>query len=376
MGQPIRVAIIGAGAVTSTIHLPIVTRRRDHFIIAGLYDLNADAVNALGERFAIPQSARFTDVDAMLAQPNVDAVLILNSGTHAEFVVKALNAGKHVMCEKPLAYTKREIEQIRKAQAATGKHVMVGYMKTHDPAVRRAAELLKTDGPVHSVDVLVLHPSGDSQLATSEISVDRPDTPAEHIKLFTKMRQEVQREALGELADQIGDLYSEIIMGSLIHELSVLRALGVSIEGIDYVDRWPTDKSTSLIIQAHGKNGTRISMRWFYLDRFPEYQEEVRWISETASHHLLFPSPYFLRTPTRLNSMRSHGETKENLLSTNYYDGFEVELADFYESVTTGKQLGSTVDDAEKDLLTCQRIAKFIAENESLKFSGDLESVN
>ena len=73
--------------------------------------------------------------------------------------------------------------------------------------------------------------------------------------------------------------------------------------------------------------------------------------------------------------MRSHGETKENLLSTNYHDGFEVELAEFYEAVTTGKSMGSTIDDAEHDLLTCQRIAKFIAENENLKFSGDLLNV-
>lgn len=368
-------AIIGAGAVTSTIHLPIVTRRRDHFSIAGLFDLNEEAVKNLGERFGIPQSARFSDVDAMLAQPDLDAVLILNSGTHAEFVIKALNAGKHVMCEKPLAYTKREIDQIRQAQINSGKHLMVGYMKTHDPAVRRAAELLKADGPVHSVDVLVLHPSGDSQLATSEISVEQVTTKPEHAELFTKLRRNVQREALGELADQIGDLYTEIIMGSLIHELSVMRSLGVRIDTIDYVDRWPKEKSSSLIVHAHNDNGARISMRWFYLDRFPEYQEEVRWISETASHHLLFPSPYFLRTPTRLNSMRSHGETKENLLSTNYHDGFEVELAEFYEAVTTGKSMGSTIDDAEHDLLTCQRIAKFIAENENLKFSGDLLNV-
>lgn len=375
MTHPLAVGVIGAGAVTSTVHLPILSRRRDLFRVTGLTDLHEDAVASLGNRFGIPDTAQFPSVEAMLASADVDAVLVLNSGSHADYVVAALNSGKHVMCEKPLAYTQREIAQIRQALTQSGKQLMVGYMKTHDPAVRRAAELAAADGPLHTIDVLVLHPSGDSQLATSEISVERPVPSDELVAAFRQTRESIQREALGPLAEQIGDLYSEIILGSLIHEFSVLRALGVHIDSIQYVDRWPNTQSSSLVVHALSTEGARITMRWLYLDRFPEYQEEVRWISETASHHLLFPSPYFLRVPTRLTSMRSHGETKESLISTNYHGAFETELVDFHTAVTTGRRIGSTIDDAQEDLLTGLKIARAIADSEGLPYGGDLTSL-
>ena len=138
----IRIGVIGAGAVTSTIHLPILTRRSDLFTIVGLCDLNLAAVDALGDRFGITPEARFSDPEQLLNSGSLDAVLILNSGSHADLVSMALLAGLEVFCEKPLAYTKREMREIRDAIEQSGKRLMIGYMKSHDPAVERAAELV------------------------------------------------------------------------------------------------------------------------------------------------------------------------------------------------------------------------------------------
>ena len=144
--KPLRVGVIGAGAVTSTIHLPILTRRRDLFEVAGLYDLNLGAVNALGERFGISTEKRFSDVAEMFSNTELDAVLILNSGSHADLVKLALQAGLEVFCEKPLAYTKRELHEIREALKQSKNHLMIGYMKSHDPSVKRTAELITKEG--------------------------------------------------------------------------------------------------------------------------------------------------------------------------------------------------------------------------------------
>ena len=279
--KPLRVGIIGAGAVTSTIHLPILTRRRDLFEIAGLYDLNFAAVNSLSERFAISPEKRFSNINEMLSNATLDAVLVLNSGSHADIVKLALQAGLEVFCEKPLAYTKRELHEIHEALRQSKNRLMIGYMKSHDLSVKRAAELIAQEGRPRMVDVLVLHPSSDSQLVTSELSVDLPEVPEDLYEKLNASARENEKEALGPLADHIGAFYTNVLCGSLIHELSVLRTLGLQITEIDWVDRWPkTGTTNSVVVLAQTADGIRISLRWLYIKNYPEYQEEVLWVGE------------------------------------------------------------------------------------------------
>ncbi|MSY23815.1 MAG: hypothetical protein F2734_02775, partial [Actinobacteria bacterium] len=163
--QIVRVGVIGAGAVASSVHLPILTRRSDLFAVAAIADFNIAAAHLLADRFGIVN--RFPAPEEMFASSLIDAVVILNSGSHAEVVVKALNSGLDVFCEKPLAYTREEMKSIEVALSASGKKLMIGYMKTFDPAVTAAKKLIKSRP--RTVDVVVLHPSGESQLATTEI---------------------------------------------------------------------------------------------------------------------------------------------------------------------------------------------------------------
>ena len=69
----------------------------------------------------------------------------------------ALRAGNTVFCEKPLAYSRAELKVIEKAKSESGSALMIGYMKTFDPAVVEAQKAIKTRP--RTVDVLVLHPS-------------------------------------------------------------------------------------------------------------------------------------------------------------------------------------------------------------------------
>jgi len=372
MGK-IRIAIIGAGSVTSTVHLPILTRRSDLFQINALFDLNEKAVESLGERFAIAPEKQFTNVDAMFAVGNLDAVLILNSGSHADLVIRSLAAGLDVFCEKPLAYTQREISAIKSALDASNKKLMVGYMKTHDHAVRQAARLIANDGKARTVDVLVLHPSGDSQLATSEVSLNQPAPSQELRSKFAAMDKAIQDEALGAIAPHLASFYTNVLCGSLIHELSVLRALGLEISTVDYVDRWPKDADTeSIIVLARTADNVRITLRWLYIENYPEYQEEVMWVGEHSSHHLQFGSPYFLRFPTKLTSITNAAGGLEKAEYSSYVGAFETELEEFADMVATSTQRGSDISTAISDLRVLQAITKKIAEIEGLDFGGDL----
>jgi predicted dehydrogenase len=368
----VRVGLVGAGAVTSSVHLPILSRRSDLFEVVAIADLNLAATHVLADRFGISRDKCFDSPQKLISSGQVDAIMVLNSGSHAEVVISALSSGLNVFCEKPLAYTKREMVQIEKALRSSDKQLMIGYMKTFDNAVMAAKNVIKSRP--RTVDVLVLHPSGDSQLVTSEISVDMPASPASLNEFFTKAKNDTQIEALGEdAAKSFGNLYTDIILGSVIHEFSVLRALDVHITEVDFVDRWPSPgQSEAIIIHARTADGVRVTIRWFYLDQYPAYQEEIRWVNEEEGHQIIFSSPYILRIPTQLISTRRRGIDHEVTRTNSYTTSFENELVAFHNLVLTGKQEYDPIADGYEDLATAQRIAKKIAEREGTQVGGDI----
>lgn len=370
----LRVGVIGAGAVASSVHLPILTRRSDLFRVIAIADFNVAAANLVADRFGIEN--RFSSPETLIASNLVDAVFILNSGSHAEVVVNALKAGLHVFSEKPLAYSREEMRSIELAFNASGKKLMIGYMKTFDPAVTAAKKVIV--GRPRTVDVVVLHPSGESQLATTELSVTSAPASSELISKFKSSDRDIQISALGlAAADSFGSFYTDVILGSVIHELSVLRALDLHITEIDFVDRWPNDgseKAHSIIIHARTADQVRITIRWFYLDQYPLYQEEIRWVNESEGHHIIFPSPYILRVPTKLTSTKRIGLDHEKTITESYMPSFEIELMAFHTLVKSGDPHANPIADGNEDLEISLKIAKAICIREGIDLGGDLKA--
>ena len=368
--NPLRIGVIGAGAIASSVHLPIMTRRSDLYSVVSLADLNIEAVNVLADRFGIEK--RYDSVDKLIESDDLDAVAILNSGSHADYVVKALESNLHVFCEKPLAYTQDEMNRIQSALKNSKGTLMIGYMKTYDPAVITAAKNISRRP--RTVDVLVLHPSGDSQLATTDISVDIPQTPASLTPIFEESKRTVQVQARGEkCADAFGNLYTDIVMGSVIHEFSVLRSLDIHLTRIDYVDRWPNvGQSESIIIHGRTEDGVRVTIRWFYLDQYPAYQEELRWVNENEGHHIIFASPYILRIPTTYTSTKRIGLDREESTRHSYVASFESELEAFHQLTVSGNQQTDPIAAGNEDLMISQMIAKKVAQQESVSLGGEL----
>jgi predicted dehydrogenase len=366
----LKIGIIGAGEIASSVHLPILTRRTDLFEVVAIADLNLAAANTLANRFNIPAS--FDSTEAMIAGAQLDLVAVLNSGSHAVNVIKALEAGLDVFCEKPLAYSQAEMNAIESAVKSSGKKLMIGYMKTFDPAVNEAQS--KISGRPRTVDVLVLHPSGASQMATTEASTDLPKAPADLIPLFTQMRDAINIQALGEEgASAMGNLYSEIILGSVIHEFSVLRALDIHITEVDHVDRWPREGQTeSIIIHGRTRDGVRVTVRWFYLDSYPAYREEVRWVNEFEGHHIIFASPYIMRIPTEYIHTTRDGIDHKEVRFNSYQTGFERELESFHRNITGNTNPPDAISAGREDLELSQKIARVIFQNEKIPVGGEL----
>lgn len=122
--EPIRVGLVGAGAVAQVAHLPAYRNQRNVELIA-LCDTDRAKLRALGERTGV----RYTvgSLEELLAIDEIDAVdICLPNDLHRDAVVRSLEAGRHVICEKPLALTPRHVQEIIDAQSASGKQVLVG----------------------------------------------------------------------------------------------------------------------------------------------------------------------------------------------------------------------------------------------------------
>lgn len=103
--------------------------------VAGNIDAN-DALDLSGVRTT-------TDIGALIDDPEIDLIdFCLPTRQHAEFTIRALNAGKHVLCEKPLAWTVEECNAVIAAQKKSGKYLLVGHCLRFWPQYVKAQELI------------------------------------------------------------------------------------------------------------------------------------------------------------------------------------------------------------------------------------------
>lgn len=127
----LRVALVGAGNIARWAHLPNLKRIRGVRLQA-VCSASGVRARSYGLRFGAAYCA--TDYEEILADPDIDVVLIASRHQqHASQALAALNAGKHVFLEKPMALTEDECRSLARAVDETGKHLTVGFNRRFAP---------------------------------------------------------------------------------------------------------------------------------------------------------------------------------------------------------------------------------------------------
>lgn len=117
--------------------------------LAGLCDLDATNLRLFGERY--PDARAVRELDALLVDPTIEAVVIATPPqTHHALAKRALQAGKHVLVEKPLATRLRDAHELAELAAANERLLMPGHTFIYSPAVNAVRELIR-DGVVGDV---------------------------------------------------------------------------------------------------------------------------------------------------------------------------------------------------------------------------------
>jgi predicted dehydrogenase/threonine dehydrogenase-like Zn-dependent dehydrogenase len=137
------VGLIGAGNFTKTTLLPIMNN-------TGLYHFRALAttggVGAAQAKEVFPFDYVTNDYTKLLNDEDVDLIVISTQhNSHAKFIVEALNAGKHVYCEKPLCLTLEELDKIERAYRNSKNELFCGLNRRHAPLIQQIKKNLKTD---------------------------------------------------------------------------------------------------------------------------------------------------------------------------------------------------------------------------------------
>lgn len=369
-----RLGIAGLGAVAQAVYLPLLARHPERFGVAAVADLSPVLVAAIGDRLGLPRSARFESAEELLTSADIDAVLLLASGSHGALAEAALSRGVPVLCEKPLAWTLEEADRLAALPAA--ERLLLGYMKLYDPAVQRAAELARGRSALRSLEVTVLHPTSEAQLAHAAL-LPSQGVPSERARALAEEADTLLRRALGPAAAVLGRLYSDVLLGSVVHDLAVMRVLAGDPETIDHADAWPhgggieSGPPGSVAVAGRLAGGARFSIRWHFLAAYPAYREEVRLHHEVGSIELAFPSPYLLHAPTEL-SVSGAASTWTHFRSTE--EAFERQLLAFHALWRRQERPRAGIVEGRTDIATCQRIAVALARSRGLKVGGEAGS--
>ncbi|MEY2656173.1 MAG: inositol 2-dehydrogenase [Pseudomonadota bacterium] len=132
----LRIGVLGCGPIAQAAHFESCAKARN----AELYAI-CDVADDLRARMAATHAPRrqYGDYAAMLADPEVEAVIVATSDAfHVPAAIQALEAGKHVLCEKPLGVTVEETLELQRAVEASGKVLQVGHMKRFDEGLQAA----------------------------------------------------------------------------------------------------------------------------------------------------------------------------------------------------------------------------------------------
>ncbi len=352
----LRVGVIGCGGIAQMMHLPHLEKLSDQFQIAALSDISPGVLQRMGARYQVPANRLFARYQDLAAQ-DLDAVLILTGGNHHAQILSALDAGKHVFVEKPMCFSVREAdEEIERARKMNRK-IFVGYMKRFDPGYRYAQKLIRDLQGVRYVQINTLHPAEEGYIGHHRV-VRFNDVPSDVLNPLIQADDASAVHAVGNVSPILRETYTNVLLGSMVHDVNALRGLLGEPARVSFTQLWPPDERDVCITTAlEYPNNARVIFTWAYLAELRDYFEEIAVMSSAHRIRIQFPSP-FLRnfpTPVVVQGMEDGAEFTKRVV-VSYEEAFQEELLAFHACVVNDTPSPSDGESARNDILVLQKI--------------------
>ncbi|MFC4777369.1 Gfo/Idh/MocA family protein [Paenibacillus sp. GCM10023252] len=133
MSRTYRIGIIGCGGIANGKHMPSLKKLQNVELVA-FCDIIEDKATEASEKYGAADSRVYTDYTELLKDDTIDIIHVLTpNDSHADIAIAALESGKHVMCEKPMAKTAADAARMVEAAKRTGKKLTIGYNNRFRP---------------------------------------------------------------------------------------------------------------------------------------------------------------------------------------------------------------------------------------------------
>jgi glucose-fructose oxidoreductase len=139
----VRYAVVGLGYIAQAAVLPAFAHARRNSSLHAIVSGSTQKLNELGDKYRIPVRASYDEYERCLQE--VDAVYIATPNTeHADYAVRAAKAGKHVLCEKPLAVTQEECRRMSRAARQHNVKIMTAYRLHFEPLFLEVLDIVRS----------------------------------------------------------------------------------------------------------------------------------------------------------------------------------------------------------------------------------------
>ena len=350
----LRVGIVGCGEVTQILHLPSLHQLNHLYEVTALCDVSPTVLNGVGDVWNVQR--RYADYHALVTDAAVDVVLVASpNGDHAETILAAAHAGKHVLVEKPMCVTLEEADRVIAAERETGVTIQVGYMRRYAPAFVEACQVVRSLGD--SIRFARIHDFlGENRLFIEPTSrvIRGDDIPAAIKSASSERNRRSFEQAIGSVPTALGNAYG-LLLGLGSHDISAMREILGIPRGVLYA--------------AQRNNGVHMSAAFDYgdfvchyetgIDKIARFDACIEVFGTTSTVRVNYDTPYVRNLPITLTvTEATDNNTVSTKQSATWGDPFVVEWQAFYENVTQHQPPKSAPADSREDLLLFRDMIK------------------
>ncbi|KAI6783998.1 uncharacterized protein J7T54_004544 [Emericellopsis cladophorae] len=349
----VHVGLIGCGEVAQVIHIPNLLHMNSFFRITHLCDVSPSSLSHCATKIPNPDLKTTASADDLCADPEVEVVMVVNSDEyHAEHVVLALAHDKHVLIEKPVALTRRDVQKVLDAEKKSKGRVMVGYMRRYAMVFEDAVEEIGGMDRIDYARVRDIIGSNSFFVDQSGTFPIKPsDFSAEDTQGRTQRAEEQVKTAMAEVGGgvPVNDETTRMwrLLGGLgSHDLSLMR------EAIGMPDRVVGSSLGTPFWNALLKYPTFTVSYESGIDNIPRFDAHIEIYSASKSVRVQYDTPYVKGLPITMHvSENANGAYKETTIRKTYEDPYTIELRKLYGMVVRGDSVKTTVADAMDDLV-------------------------
>ena len=348
--KSIGVGVVGCGKIAQMMHLPTL-QELPEFHIAALCDISKKVLDEVGSMYGVEK--RHTKFQALIDDPAVDAVLICNFD-HGKVVEACLKSGKHMLVEKPLAFTRSEGKALVEAARISKAVNLIGYMKFYDEGYVEGVEHIRKAGTPKSIQVHDFAGVFDPYDGLYTLSRGSDVSPELLSKEPTDAATRIEAE-LGPDHAAYRDLYQMLLMlGS--HDLAALRGAFGTPEKVLYA-RAPNMSHIIAMLEFEGGATALLEVsfgaQYEWWDEWMEVHGDASIVRIDFNHPYVRNAPATVRVRTPMN-----GKGADTVITPLPEDAFRREWQHFARCIRNNETPVTPIDGGQADLELALSIIK------------------